>query len=321
MTANTEATLAMVFPGQGSQSVGMLVALAGRYPQVLECFAEAGDVLGYDLWKLVQEGPAELLNRTDRTQPAMLAAGVAVWQVWQSRNAPVPAIMAGHSLGEYTALVCAGALEFREAIALVAERGRCMQAAVPEGAGAMAAILGLDDAAVADVCANAAGNDVVTPVNYNSPGQVVIAGNTNAVQRAIDLARDAGARRAVQLPVSVPSHCSLMEPAAERFATRLEQVAVRSPQITVIQNVDGLPHYQPETIRDNLRRQLYNPVLWVSSVLHIGKQGVTRIVEAGPGKVLAGLCKRIDKSMTSAAVYDPDTLDAALVAQTGNTGE
>jgi [acyl-carrier-protein] S-malonyltransferase len=321
MTTNTDSTLAMVFPGQGSQSVGMLAALADKYPQVGATFSEAGDALDYDLWKLVQEGPAEALNQTDTTQPAMLAAGTAVWRVWQACNGPDPVLMAGHSLGEYTALVCAGALDFAAAVKLVAERGRCMQSAVPEGVGAMAAILGLDDAAVADVCINAAGSDVVSPVNYNSPGQVVIAGHANAVQRAIDLAREAGARRAVQLPVSVPSHCSLMEPAAEQFGARLEQTAIKPPRIPVIQNVDAVPHDQPTAIRENLRRQLYNPVLWVGSVQFMAKQGIARIVEAGPGKVLAGLCKRIDKSIASNAVFDPDTLDAGLAELKENTGE
>ena len=307
-----DANFAMVFPGQGSQSVGMLSDLAAAYPLVGETFAQASEVLGYDLWKLVQDGPTDALNQTDRTQPAMLAAGVAVWRCWQSRNGALPVVMAGHSLGEYTALVCAGALEFSAAVGLVAERGRCMQAAVPAGVGAMAAILGLDDAAVADVCDRAAEADIVTPVNYNSPGQVVIAGHASAVQRAVALAKQAGAKRAVQLPVSVPSHCALMEPAAEQFATRLNATTISVPQVAVIQNVDAAAHDQPEAIRDNLARQLYSPVQWVQTVQAMGGQGITRIVEAGPGKVLAGLCKRIDKSITTAAAYDPDTLDAAL---------
>lgn len=320
MTAHTDSMFAMVFPGQGSQSVGMLVDLADRYPEVGGTFAEASEVLGYDLWKLVQDGPEEELNRTDRTQPAMLAAGTAVWRVWQARSGPEPVIMAGHSLGEYTALVCAGALEFNAAVALVAERGNCMQSAVPAGVGAMAAVLGLDDAAIAAVCANAAGSEVVSPVNYNSPGQVVIAGHAAAVQRAIDLARQAGAKRAVKLPVSVPSHCSLMEPAAERFAVRLEQTTISRPHLPVIQNVDAMSHDQPEVIRENLRRQLYNPVLWVRSVQVMGERGIAHMVEAGPGKVLAGLCKRIDKSIACSAVYDPDTLDAALAGAVGGAG-
>jgi [acyl-carrier-protein] S-malonyltransferase len=310
--AEDKSMLAVVFPGQGSQSVGMLSDLAASSPQVADSFAQASEVLGYDLWQLVQDGPAEELNQTSRTQPAMLAAGVAVWRAWQSRGGAQPAVMAGHSLGEYTALVCAGALQFSDAVALVAERGRCMQSAVPEGAGAMAAILGLDDAAVAGVCETAAQGEVVSPVNYNSPGQVVIAGHAAAVERATLLAKEAGAKRAVLLPVSVPSHCSLMTSAATEFASRLAQVVISSPHTPVIQNVDALAHADPVSIRENLDRQLYSPVQWVRSVQAMGAQGVTRIIEAGPGKVLAGLCKRIDKSIDTAAVHDTASLDSAL---------
>ena len=304
--------LAIVFPGQGSQSNGMLSGLAADHAQVVETFDLASDVLGYDLWQLVQEGSEQELNETDKTQPAMLAAGVAVWRVWQDAGGPVPAVMAGHSLGEYTALVCAGALDYQEAVSLVEERGRCMQSAVPAGTGAMAAILGLDDVAVADVCEQAAAGDVVSPVNYNSPGQVVIAGHAAAVQRAIALATEAGAKRVVQLPVSVPSHCALMRPAAAQFATRLDQAVINTPSIRVIQNVDAVLHDDPDTIRANLDRQLYSPVQWVASVQAMGSAGVTRIIEAGPGKVLAGLCKRIDKSIAAAAVFDQASLGAAL---------
>ncbi|MGD2113147.1 MAG: ACP S-malonyltransferase, partial [Gammaproteobacteria bacterium] len=246
-TPTTDSTLAMVFPGQGSQSVGMLNELASAYPQVSEAFEGASDVLGYDLWELVQNGPEEQLNQTDRTQPAMLAAGVAVWRVWQERAGAQPSILAGHSLGEYTALVCAGALEYTDAIELVAERGRCMQHAVPPGMGAMAAILGLEDDAVAAVCAEAAAGEIVSPVNFNSPGQVVIAGHAAAVERAVAAATAAGARRAVTLPVSVPSHCALMEPAAEQFAARLAESNISPPRIPVIQNVDAQPHSDPAT--------------------------------------------------------------------------
>lgn len=304
--------LAMVFPGQGSQSVGMLAELAVACPQVGATFAEASEVLGYDLWQLVQDGPEEMLNQTDRTQPAMLAAGVAVWRVWQERGGAQPVLMAGHSLGEYTALVCAGAIDFIEAIALVAERGRCMQSAVPAGVGAMAAILGLDDDAVAAVCAQSAGGEVVSPVNFNSPGQVVIAGHAAAVDRAVVTAKVAGAKRAVTLPVSVPSHCALMEPAAREFAARLAETTIQQPRIPVIQNVDAAAHDQPDDIRDNLSRQLYSPVQWVKTVQGMGASGVSRIIEAGPGKVLAALCKRIDKGIAAAAIYDPVTLEAAL---------
>jgi [acyl-carrier-protein] S-malonyltransferase len=305
-------TLAIVFPGQGSQSLGMLSALATEHSQVVDTFDLASDVLGYDLWQLVQEGPESELNETDKTQPAMLAAGVAVWHVWQDAGGAVPALMAGHSLGEYTALVCAGALDFQEAVSLVEERGRCMQSAVPAGSGAMAAILGLDDVAVAMVCEQAANGDVVSPVNYNSPGQVVIAGHAEAVQRAIALATEAGAKRALQLPVSVPSHCELMRPAARQFAARLDRAVIRSPSIRVMQNVDAALHDDPDTIRANLDRQLYSPVQWVSSVQAMGREGVTRIIEAGPGKVLTGLCKRIDKTIAAAAVFDQPSLTAAL---------
>jgi [acyl-carrier-protein] S-malonyltransferase len=306
------ATLAIVFPGQGSQSTGMLSALATDYSQVVETFDLASDVLGYDLWQLVQDGPEEELNETDKTQPAMLAAGVAVWRVWQDAGGANPALMAGHSLGEYTALVCAGALDFQDAVSLVAERGRCMQSAVPAGSGAMAAILGLEDAAVAAVCEQAADGEVVSPVNYNSPGQVVIAGRTDAVLRAMALAKEAGARRAVQLPVSVPSHCALMRPAAEQFAGRLSQTEIRTPAIRVMQNVDATLHDDPDSIRENLSRQLYSPVQWVASVQAMAEQGVNRIIEAGPGKVLTGLCKRIDKTIVATAVVDGPSLTSAL---------
>lgn len=311
-TADTDTTLAIVFPGQGSQAVGMLSELAASYPLVNETFAQASDVLGYDLWKLTRDGPEDELNETDRTQPAMLAAGVAVWRVWQQAGGAVPGVMAGHSLGEYTALVCAGAMDFADAISLVEQRGRYMQSAVPAGVGAMAAILGLDDATVADVCNRAAAGEVVSPVNFNSPGQVVIAGNADAVQRAIGLAKETGAKRALPLAVSVPSHCALMQSAAEQLAERLAQTGISTPSIPVIQNVDAARHDQPNAIRDNLKKQLYSPVQWVLTVQNMGGQGVTRIVEAGPGKVLAGLCKRIDKSIASAAVFDPDSLSAAL---------
>jgi len=242
----------------------------------------------------------------------MLAAGVAVWRIWQARDGGMPVVMAGHSLGEYTALVCAGALNYAEAIGLVAERGRCMQDAVPAGSGAMAAILGLDDTAVAAVCAEAAQGDIVTAVNFNSPGQVVIAGDAQAVQRATVLAKETGAKRAIPLPVSVPSHCALMQPAAERFAVHLKETTFSEPQIPVIQNVDVMAHDSPDTIRDALERQLYSPVQWVRTIEAMRERGVTRIIEVGPGKVLAGLCKRIDKSLTVLPVHDPDSLDAAL---------
>jgi [acyl-carrier-protein] S-malonyltransferase len=311
---DTDQTLAMVFPGQGSQSVGMLSALAQTFTLVSETFREASDTLGYDLWKLVMEGPEADLNRTDRTQPAMLAAGVAVWRIWLAQGGKQPALMAGHSLGEYTALVCADALGFADAIALVAERGRCMQEAVPAGSGAMAAILGLDDAQVADVCARASEGRVVAAVNFNSPGQVVIAGDAAAVQRAMELAKATGAKRALPLPVSVPSHCELMRPAAERFAGQLQRTAIKPPAIPVIQNVDVTAHESPDAIREALKQQLYSPVQWVKTVEKMREEGIRRVIEAGPGKVLAGLCKRINKELEAVAVYDPDSLSAALKA-------
>ena len=306
--------LSFVFPGQGSQAVGMLAELAGAYPLVGDTFAEASAALGLDLWRLVQEGPAEELNLTHNTQPAMLAAGVAVWRVWQQQGGVQPAYLAGHSLGEYTALVAGGAIEFADAVRLVAERGRLMQAAVPEGTGAMAAILGLDDDQVRAACAQAAAGEVVEAVNFNSPGQVVIAGHAGAVARAVEAAKAAGAKRAVTLPVSVPSHCALMRPAAERLAQRLASMAVRVPQIPVLHNVDVAVASTPDAVRDRLARQLHSPVRWAETVRRLAAEGVTLIVEAGPGKVLAGLNKRIDKNLESVAAYDPTSLAAALEA-------
>ncbi|BAZ94221.1 malonyl CoA-acyl carrier protein transacylase [Thiohalobacter thiocyanaticus] len=305
-------TLAYVFPGQGSQSVGMLAELAAAHPVVGETFAEASDVLGYDLWQLSQDGPAEQLNQTDRTQPAMLAAGVAVWRVLAQATDKRPAMLAGHSLGEYSALVCAGVLEFAAAVKLVESRARFMQEAVPAGAGAMAAILGLDDDAVREVCRQAAEGEVVEPVNFNAPGQVVIAGGAAAVERAVTQAKAAGARRAVPLPVSVPSHCSLMQPAAEALSAELARTDLRPPSIDVIHNVDVRAHSDANEIRELLARQLHNPVRWVETVQYMQAEGVTRLIECGPGKVLAGLNKRIAKEMTALPVYDPTSLEAAL---------
>lgn len=304
--------LAIVFPGQGSQSVGMLGELAGAHPEVQATFAEASSVLDYDLWALVQNGPEADLNQTDRTQPAMLAAGVAVWRVWTRLGGATPAFMAGHSLGEYTALVCAGSLAFTDGIRLVAERGRRMQEAVPAGVGAMAAILGLDDDQVREACSAAAQGEVVQAVNFNSPGQVVIAGHKAAVDRACEGAKAMGAKRAVPLAVSVPSHSSLMQPAAEAFAATLAATEIGTPQIPVIHNADVAAYTDPAAIRDALIRQIYNPVRWVETVRHLSAQGVTRIVEAGPGKVLAGLNKRIDKNVASLAAFDSASLAEAL---------
>ena len=307
-------TLAFVFPGQGSQSVGMLTELAHSHPQVEATYAEASHVLGYDLWALVQQGPETDLNLTCKTQPAMLAAGVAAWRVWQARGSVQPAYLAGHSLGEYTALVCAGALEFTDAVDLVARRGEFMQAAVAEGSGAMAAILGLDDAKVRAVCAEAAQGAVVEAVNFISPGQVVVAGESAAVARALELAKQAGAKRAVLLPVSVPSHCALMRPAAEQLGARLRNTVFQAPRIPVINNVDVAVYSDAASIRDGLTRQLYQPVRWVEVIQALAQKGVDALIECGPGKVLTGLNKRIAPEMKMLPLHDPATLDAALAA-------
>lgn len=304
--------IACVFPGQGSQSVGMLAALAAAYPEVEETFAVASRTLDYDLWQLTQQGPEAELNRTDKTQPAMLAAGVAVWRVWQKRQGAQPAFVAGHSLGEYTALVCAGSIDLESAARLVAERGRYMQEAVPAGQGAMAAILGLADEQVRAACDQAAQGEVVAAVNFNSPGQVVIAGHRAAVERAVEHAKQAGAKRALLLPVSVPSHCSLMGAAAERLALYLHDIEIKAPQIPILNNVDVNLCTAPEEIRDALVRQLVSPVRWVETVQVMAGKGVRCIVECGPGKVLAGLNKRIDREMTAVSVQDPTSLDEAL---------
>ncbi len=305
-------SLAFVFPGQGSQAVGMLGELAQVEPLVQATFAEASAALGYDLWKLVSEGPAEELNQTHITQPAMLSAGIAVWSIWQEKGGAVPAVLAGHSLGEYTALVAAGALDFKDAVSLVAERGRLMQEAVPAGSGSMAAILGLDDAKVMEVCENAAQGDVVSAVNFNANGQVVIAGQVAAVERAVELAKAAGAKRAVVLPVSVPSHCALMKPAADKLAERLAGISINAPQIPVINNCNVSKASDADAIRDALVRQLYSPVRWVETIQAMAEEGVDTLVECGPGKVLVGLSKRIVKEMKALAVYDPATLESAL---------
>lgn len=306
-----------VFPGQGSQSVGMLAELAIAYPLVPETYAEASEVLGYDLWRLTQEGPEQTLNQTTHTQPALLAADVAVWRVWQSRSAAIPERMAGHSLGEYSALVCAEAVSFSDAVALVAARGRYMQEAVAEGEGAMAAILGLDDGQVIAVCATAQAEmtgQVVAAVNFNSPGQVVLAGHTAAVERAMALAKQAGAKRALRLPVSVPSHCALMRPAAERLARDLAGVAIRPPRVPVINNVDAAAVQDPDAIRTSLTRQLYQPVRWVEIIRGMAAEGVQLLVECGPGAVLTGLNKRIAPDLRCMAMSDTAGLELALTA-------
>ncbi|UJD90164.1 ACP S-malonyltransferase [Rahnella aquatilis] len=304
--------IAIVFPGQGSQTLGMLADLAAAHPVVEETFAEASSALGYDLWQLVQQGPAEELNKTWQTQPALLAASVAIWRVWQQQNGTQPVLMAGHSLGEYSALVCAGVLDFKQAISLVELRGKLMQEAVPAGTGAMYAIIGLDNDAIAKACEESAQGQVVSPVNFNSPGQVVIAGNKEAVERAGAACKEAGAKRALPLPVSVPSHCALMKPAAEKLAVALENVTFSAPQYSVVNNVDVKIETSPEAIRSALVRQLYSPVRWTESVEFMAAQGAEKLLEVGPGKVLTGLTKRIVDTLTAAAVNDTASLAAAL---------
>lgn len=305
-------TLAMVFPGQGSQSQGMLADLAAQHREVSDTFAEASDSLGYDLWDLVQNGPVEKLNETIVTQPAMLAAGVSTWRLWQKLGGAMPAGVAGHSLGEYTALVCAGAIEFRDAVGLVQRRAELMQNAVPAGEGAMAAILGLDDQAVRDVCKSAADIGVAEAVNFNSPGQVVVAGHRGAIERVTELAKEAGARRAIMLAVSVPSHSTLMLPAGEALAESLHAAAFQSPSIPVINAVDAMPYTDADDIRARLTRQVSSPVHWVDTVQRLIADGATSIIECGPGKVLTGLMKRIDRSVQSRCIDSPDALDSEL---------
>lgn len=312
--------LALIFPGQGSQQVGMLRELAERYSVVRTTFSEAGDALGYDLWQVVQEGPAESLNATACTQPALLTASVAIWRVWQELEGPRPGIMAGHSLGEYSAMVCAGVIGFADAVRLVRLRGEAMQQAVPVGEGAMAAILGLDDAAVEQACAQAAQGDVVSAVNYNAPGQVVIAGSKMAVERAIAACQEAGARRAMPLPVSVPSHCELMRPAAERLAEAIDAIELRKPRYSVIQNVDGQAHSDTVVLRSRLIEQLYRPVRWTDCIETMTGLGAEVFIECGPGKVLTGLNKRIAKGSRGLAINDPDSLSSALNLARSVTG-
>ncbi|MGN2612256.1 ACP S-malonyltransferase [Aliivibrio fischeri] len=302
---------AIVFPGQGSQAVGMLAELGEQHEVVTQTFAEASDALGYDLWSLVQNGPAEDLNQTFRTQPALLATSVALWRVWQEQGLAQPSVLAGHSLGEYSALVCAGVIDFKEAIKLVELRGQLMQEAVPAGVGAMYAIIGLDNESIAKACEEAAQDEVVSPVNFNSPGQVVIAGNKDAVERAGALCKEAGAKRALPLPVSVPSHCALMKPAADKLAVALENIEFNTPTLPVINNVDVIAETDPAKIKDALVRQLYGPVRWTEVVEKMAEQGVETLYEVGPGKVLTGLTKRIVKSLSAAAVNDAASLEAA----------
>lgn len=302
---------AFVFPGQGSQSRGMMNAYSD-FSAVRDTFTEASEVLKQDLWQLVAEGEDAELNATINTQPIMLTAGVAVYRAWQSQKGAMPTMMAGHSLGEYTALVAAGALKFSDALPLVRYRAQCMQQAVPEGVGGIAAILGLDDEAVRAVCAEGAQSEVLEAVNYNSPGQVVIAGNRAAVERGMELAKAKGAKRAIMLPMSVPSHCSLLKGAAEQLREYLKNVAVQAPSIPVLHNADVAAYSDAASIKDALVRQLYSPVRWVETVQAFGPQGITINVECAPGKVLAGLNKRIDTNQQALAINDGEALKAAL---------
>ncbi|MBI3479020.1 MAG: ACP S-malonyltransferase [Nitrosomonadales bacterium] len=304
---------AFVFPGQGSQSRGMMDGYAD-FPVVRNTFSEASDVLELDLWQLVTEGSDAELNATVNTQPIMLTAGVAVYRAWQLQNGATPAIMAGHSLGEYTALVAAGAIRFADALPLVRYRAQCMQQAVPEGVGGIAAILGLDDEAIRAVCAESAQGEVLEAVNYNSPGQVVIAGNRAAVERGMELAKAKGAKRAIMLPMSVPSHCSLLKGAAEQLRAYLKDVAMQTSAIPVLHNADVAAYSDAAKIKDALVRQLYSPVRWVETVQAFGKQGITHNVECAPGKVLAGLNKRIATDQQAMAINDGEALKAALAA-------
>ena len=302
---------AMVFPGQGSQTVGMLEELAGDYPIVQETFKQASEVLGYDLWQLVQEGPAEELNKTWQTQPALLTASVAVYRVWQQKYPELkPEVMAGHSLGEYSALVCAGVLDFQDAVKLVELRGKLMQQAVPEGTGAMYAIIGLDNDAIINACKQAEQGEVVSAVNFNSPGQVVIAGAKAAVERAAALCKEAGAKRALPLAVSVPSHCALMKPAADQLSVSLESITLKAPVVAVLNNVDVKAETDAVAIRNALVRQLYSPVRWTETVEKMAQNGVEVLVEVGPGKVLNGLAKRIVDSLQAVSVNDVKSLDS-----------
>ena len=302
---------AMVFPGQGSQTVGMLAELAGDYPIVQETFKQASEVLGYDLWQLVQEGPAEELNKTWQTQPALLTASVAVYRVWQQKYPALkPEVMAGHSLGEYSALVCAGVLDFQDAVKLVELRGKLMQQAVPEGTGAMYAIIGLDNDAIINACKQAEQGEVVSAVNFNSPGQVVIAGAKAAVERAAALCKEAGAKRALPLAVSVPSHCALMKPAADQLSVSLESITLKEAGVSVLNNVDVKNEIEANAIRNALVRQLYSPVRWTETVEKMAQNGVEVLVEVGPGKVLNGLTKRIVDSLQAVSVNDVKSLDS-----------
>lgn len=313
-TEKKQPRIAFIFPGQGSQSIGMLSQLATAYPQVQATFAEASQALNYDLWTLVQSGTEEKLNQTVYTQPALLTASIAIWRLWQANHGLQPILLAGHSLGEYSAYVCAGSLEFAAAVKLVAERGKLMQEAIAEGMGAMAAIIGLSDEQVQLICAENHNDEVLAPVNYNAQGQVVIAGHKPAVERALLAAKRAGAKLAKLLPVSVPSHCSLMQPAAEKLATYIDRNNFMRQQIPVLNNVDVAVAKSLVEVKDSLVRQLFHPVRWVETMQYLAKQDILLAIECGPGKVLTGLNKRIEPKVNTLPVYDPETLQHALQA-------
>ncbi|WP_331345806.1 ACP S-malonyltransferase [Cellvibrio sp. UBA7661] len=308
----TSQHLAFVFPGQGSQKIGMLAELAAEFPIVQQTFAEASAVLGYDLWVLVQTGTQEEINLTECTQPLLLAASVAIWRVWQEKNGAQPVLLAGHSLGEWSALVCAGVVDFKDAVKLVQQRGKFMQEAVPAGQGAMAAIIGLDDGLILDACKKAEQGEVVSAVNFNSPGQVVIAGSVAAVERAIALCKEAGAKRALPLPVSAPFHTDLMRPAAERLAEQINRTQFSVPSIAVVHNVTAATESDPEKIKALMIEQIYSPVRWVECVNNMVAQGITTTLECGPGKVLSGLNKRICADLSTVSVEKPEELQSTL---------
>lgn len=305
-------TRAIVFPGQGSQAVGMVADLYESSEVVKNTFSEASDALGYDMWALVSEDSEGKLNQTEYTQPALLTASVAIWREYLAKGGERPSMLAGHSLGEYSALVCAEVMSLADGVQLVQKRGQYMQEAVPAGTGAMAAIIGLDDELVKKACDDAAEGAVVSPVNFNSPGQIVIAGEKAAVERAMVLAKEAGAKRALPLPVSVPSHCALMKPAADKLAADLASLTFNTPVIAVVNNVDVAQPQAPESIKEALVKQLYSPVRWTETIMEFAKLGVTEVIECGPGKVLTGLGKRIDKSISYSAANDVESLSATL---------
>ena len=308
----TNQHLGFVFPGQGSQKIGMLAELAAEFPVVGQTFAEASSVLGYDLWSLVQTGTQDEINLTERTQPLLLTASVAVWRAWQEKNGTRPALMAGHSLGEWSALVCAGVVDFKDAVRLVQQRGKFMQEAVPAGQGGMAAIIGLDDALILDACKKAEQGEVVAAVNFNSPGQVVIAGTATAVERASALCKEAGAKRALPLPVSAPFHTELMRPAADRLAEQIAATIISVPEIPVVHNVTAEVEINPEKIKALMIEQIYSPVRWVECVNTMTAKGIAITLECGPGKVLSGLNKRINTDLVTVSVEKPEELLAAL---------